>query len=123
VKYKEKKRFSERPDEETGYAPIDLNREYEPAYSRWLYKRVIKRKPLYSDEAIYGGAEAVGCSPQATRGYLNKKTSPEGIYTLVRVIVHVNGKKRWKHQVVFKSNEAAERAFEELEQYGPLEKV
>jgi len=41
----------------------------------------------------------------------------------VRVIVHVNGKKRWKHQVVFKSNEAAERAFEELEQYGPLEKV
>jgi len=66
-------------------AEVSINREKEPAFRKWLFDRVMGRKPLYTEEAIYAGAEAVGCSPQTTRRYLAKAVSAAGNYTTVKV--------------------------------------
>jgi hypothetical protein len=67
---------------------IGLNQKNEPAYRRWLRIRTEPGKsPLYQQEAIYGGAEIVSCSPQASREYLKKAVSPQGMYDSVPVIV------------------------------------
>lgn len=53
-------------------AEVELNQVYEPAFRAWVLDRALRPEPLYKHEAIYGGALAVGCSPQATREYLSK---------------------------------------------------
>ena len=76
---------SERELEQVASAEIDISRDKEPAWRKWMFERVGKPEPLYVEEAIYGGAEFVGCNPQTTRRYLGKVVSPQGIYSLVKV--------------------------------------
>src|SRR3972149_11803653 len=61
-------------------AEIEINRDAEPRYRKWLFDRTNRKEPLYSQEAIYGGAEIVGISPITARRYLGKVTSPQGSY-------------------------------------------
>jgi hypothetical protein len=61
-------------------AEIEINRDAEPRYRKWLWERTNKQSPLYTGEAIYGGAEFVGISPVTARRYLGKATSPQGSY-------------------------------------------
>jgi len=79
-------------------AEIEINREKEPAFRKWLFTRVSDRRPLYKDEAIYAGAETVGCSSQSTRRYLAKLVSAAGIYTTEKV----RAENRTLKQIVFK---------------------
>lgn len=66
-------------------AEIEINRDAEPRYRKWLFERVGRPEPLYSGEAIYGGAEFVGISPVTARRYLGKATSPQGVYFVATV--------------------------------------
>lgn len=66
-------------------AEIEINRDAEPRYRKWLFERTNRREPLYTQEAIYGGAELVGISPVTARRYLGKATSPQGSYWVVVV--------------------------------------
>jgi hypothetical protein len=79
-------------------AEISINREKEPAYRKWLFERVNQRQPLYTDEAIYAGAEAIGCNPETTRRYLGKAVSAAGAYTTAKV----KAENRTLKQIVFK---------------------
>ncbi len=85
---------------------IVLNQRNEPAYRSWVFRRTGDGEPpLYSHEAVYGGAESVGCSPQSAREYLKKIVSPTGPYDSVTVTV---GKKLLK-QIVPKAGFAYEQ--------------
>jgi len=66
--------------EQQDSAEIEINRDAEPRYRKWLFERTTRKEPLYSQEAIYGGAEIVGISPITARRYLGKATSPQGSY-------------------------------------------
>ena len=66
-------------------AEIEINRDAEPRYRKWLFERTGKPSPLYSQEAVYGGAEIVGISPVTARRYLGKATSPQGSYLVLTV--------------------------------------
>jgi hypothetical protein len=66
-------------------AEIEINRDAEPRYRKWLFERTGKPSPLYAQEAIYGGAEVIGISPVTARRYLGKATSPQGSYLVVTV--------------------------------------
>jgi len=66
--------------EQQDSAEIEINRDAEPRYRKWLFERTGRKEPLYSQEAIYGGAEIVGISPITARRYLGKVTSPQGSY-------------------------------------------
>ena len=68
----------------TGSPQIDINQDAEPRYRTWVKDRATRTsKPLYLQEAVYGGAEAIGISPITTRRYLSKMTSPQGDFLLV----------------------------------------
>ena len=71
--------------EQQDSAEIEINRDAEPRYRKWLFERTNRREPLYTQEAIYGGAELVGISPVTARRYLGKATSPQGSYWVVVV--------------------------------------
>lgn len=71
--------------EQQDSAEIEINRDAEPRYRKWLFERTGRKEPLYSQEAIYGGAEIVGISPITARRYLGKVTSPQGSYWVVVV--------------------------------------
>lgn len=75
----------ERAREKEDSAEIEINRDAEPRYRKWLFERSAKPEPLYTGEAIYGGAEIVGISPITARRYLGKVTSPQGIYYILTV--------------------------------------
>jgi len=77
-------------------AEIEINRDAEPRYRKWLFERTESRVPLYSQEAIYGGAETIGISPITARRYLGKATSPQGTYD----VLTVREKNRVKKQIV-----------------------
>lgn len=96
VNQREKQFRAAEPD--TGYTPIDLSREYRPAFERWLFRRVSERKPLYLHDAIHDPYNTIGCSPQTVRSYLGSMVSESGLYEIVPVTV---GKKHLK-QVVFR---------------------
>ena len=83
----------------TGSAQIDINQTMEPKYRAWVQERTTRTsKPLYFEEAVYGGAEAIGISPITARRYLSKMTSPQGGFLL---IVHiVDGRPR--KEIVYK---------------------
>jgi len=66
-------------------AEIEIARDAEPRYRKWLFERTGKAEPLYAQEAIYGGAEVIGISPVTARRYLGKVTSPQGPYWIATV--------------------------------------
>ena len=79
---------------------IDINRDAEPRYRAWLRERTTRTtKPLYYQEAVYGGAEAIGISPITTRRYLSKATSPQGDFLLITHKSEGQAKREivWKH--------------------------
>ncbi len=82
-----------------GSTEIDINQSAEPRYRAWIKERTTRvSRPLYYEEAIYGGAEVVGISPTTTRRYLSKLTSPQGDFLLVPV----TDQGRRVRQVVYK---------------------
>jgi hypothetical protein len=85
-------------EDQIASAEVSINRDKEPAWRKWLFARVSDNKPCYTEDAIYAGAEAVGCNPQTTRRYLGKVISSAGIYTTVKV----STENRTLKQVVFK---------------------
>ena len=84
---RESERERKREDEWIGIGSteIDINKEAEPRYRTWLKERTTRTtRPLYFQEAVYGGAESTGISPITSRRYLAKATSPQGDFLLVR---------------------------------------
>jgi hypothetical protein len=84
----------------TTLTSIQLNRAYEPKYRDWLKERTTRTsKPLYYEEAVYSGAEATGCSPDTSKKYLGKATSPQGDFLLISHTIQGVNKREivWKH--------------------------
>lgn len=84
----------------TGSSEIDINQDAEPRYRKWLKERASRTtRPLYMQEAVYGGAETIGISPITARRYLGKATSPQGDFILVAVKEQGRTLKQivWKH--------------------------
>ena len=84
----------------TGSQEIEINQDAEPRYRAWLRERTRRTsKPLYMNEAVYGGAETIGISPITSRRYLSKATSPQGDYLLVAIKEGGRTLKQivWKH--------------------------
>ncbi len=65
-------------DYSTGSAEMQANNETEVPYRNWLWAKMRLQKRVLWHDAVYGGAEAVGCSPQASRDYASKMASSEG---------------------------------------------
>ena len=59
-------------------ATMQANYLFEVDFRNWILK-LIQEKGFYSrEDAVFAGAEKVGCSPQVTRSYLKKLTSSVG---------------------------------------------
>jgi hypothetical protein len=61
--------------------PMQANFLFEVSFREYVLNRVRDNGFVAEDDAIYAGAERVGCSPQATRCYLKKLVSSEGCLT------------------------------------------
>jgi hypothetical protein len=60
---------------------MQANALFEEAFRTWLLQ-LIREEGFHSEEdAVYAGAEVVGCSPQVTRQYLKKLLSSKGCLT------------------------------------------
>ena len=62
----------------SGSAEMAANELYEIPYREWLVEEVRSGRILKKKDAIYEGAEVVGCSPKTTREYLDKIASGAG---------------------------------------------
>jgi len=60
-----------------GSVEMQANGFYENSYRAWVLQQV----PIKKQDAINGGAETVGCSPETASRYLNKLTSSAGPLT------------------------------------------
>ena len=97
---REREREREREWIGAGSPEIEINQDAEPRYRHWLKDRTKRTsRPLYLQEAVYGGAEAIGISPITSRRYLAKATSPQGDFLLVAVKEAGRTMKQivWKH--------------------------
>lgn len=70
----------QRVDYSSGSREMQVNADAEPEFRGWVFDQLWygERNDFTKREAIFGGAEKVGVSPQATRDYLAKMTSSEG---------------------------------------------
>lgn len=61
-------------------APVTMqaNFLFETDYRNWILKLVQEKGFYPREDAVFAGAEVVGCSPQVTRVYLKKLTSSAG---------------------------------------------
>jgi hypothetical protein len=59
-------------------ATMQANYLFEVDFRSWVLKLIREQGFFPREDAIYAGAEKVGCSPQVTRSYLKKLTSSEG---------------------------------------------
>lgn len=58
--------------------PCQANALFEESFRTWVLQRVREEGYHSREDAIYAGAEVVGCSPQVARVYLRKLTSSTG---------------------------------------------
>ncbi len=54
---------------------------FELDFRDWLIKQIREKGAITKKEAIFAGAETVGCSPTTTQKYLGKLTSAAGLLT------------------------------------------
>ncbi len=66
-----------------GEVTMQANAYYEPAYRKYVLRKVIDLKKVSFDDLKYGGAEVVGCAARIAEGYLKKLTSIEGALQVV----------------------------------------
>jgi hypothetical protein len=66
-------------DYKQGSPEMQANSYFEVEYREWILGEVNRLGTMRSDDAIYAGAEVVGCSPETTRRYLKKLTSVIGV--------------------------------------------
>ena len=66
-------------DYHSGSAEMQANTLFEPKFRGWIIDKVIAEGEVLKDDALNSGAEVVGCSVQAAKGYLKKMTSSSGI--------------------------------------------
>lgn len=64
----------------SGSAEMKANSLFETDFREWIIGRVVAEGEVQKDDAVYSGAEVVGCSPLTTRRYLQKLTSSSGIF-------------------------------------------
>jgi len=61
-----------------GSPEMKANLRFEVPFRRWLLGEINTGEAISKEEAIYSGAELVGCSPLSTRRYLEKLTHKAG---------------------------------------------
>lgn len=66
-------------DYRQGSPEMQANSYYELEYRNWVLEELTRLGTMRLEDAVYGGAEVVGCSPVTTRRYLKKLTSVIGI--------------------------------------------
>jgi hypothetical protein len=66
-------------DYREGSPEMQANSYYETAFRDWLLSYLRANEFILKDEAVYSGAEVVGCSPTTTARYLKKLTSGMGV--------------------------------------------
>ena len=57
---------------------LEASRDNEPLFRSWMLDQIMGGKEVTFTDAMYGGAEFVGCSPAATYRYLKKMLSDPG---------------------------------------------
>lgn len=62
---------------------LQRNMDCEPAFRRWLYRKVKTKGRIEFHDAVNAGAEKAGCSQATIVRYIQKVTSSEGIYQVV----------------------------------------
>jgi hypothetical protein len=68
---------------ESGSTEMRANSYYEVTFRRWILEQVGKVPMIPKQDAIYSGAEIVGCSPATIERYLKKLTSSAGILQVI----------------------------------------
>ena len=66
-------------DYRQGSPEMQANSYFELQYREWVLGELSRLGSMKMDDAIYGGAEVVGCSPVTTGRYLKKLTSVLGV--------------------------------------------
>lgn len=66
-------------DYRQGSVEMQANSYFELQYREWVLEELTRLGTMRLDDAIYSGAEVVGCSPVTTRRYLKKLTSVIGV--------------------------------------------
>jgi len=59
---------------------IEVNRNKEPLFKRYVAHEINESGPVPEQDLIYSGAEKLGLSPITTARYLKKMVSKEGIF-------------------------------------------
>jgi len=65
-------------DYREGSAEMQANSFYETQYREWLLTYIRTNQFIAKDDAVYAGAEMVGCSPTTSERYLKKLCSSAG---------------------------------------------
>jgi hypothetical protein len=65
-------------DYQSGSVEMQANDLFERSFCHWLFSYIEENRSIEWQEAIYSGAQFVGCSSQSTDRYLKKMTSLEG---------------------------------------------
>ncbi len=67
-----------------GSLEMQANEHFEVPWVTWLVRRLLTEGPVNAKDAVNAGAEHVGCNPSTAKKYLDKKTSSEGMFELVK---------------------------------------
>ena len=84
-------------DYTNGTVQMQANQCFEVEFREWLLKQIKAIGYYLKDDAVYSGAEVVGCSPETIVRYIRKLTSSEGVLEEVmsnnkqRIIKYKNG--------------------------------
>ena len=65
-------------DYQSGSVEMQANDLFESSFCQWLFSFLEQKRSIGWQDAIYSGAQFVGCSSQSTERYLRKLTSLEG---------------------------------------------
>ncbi len=65
-------------DYKNGKIPMQATLFFEDNYRSWIMEEIRTKGPKEKKQAINGGAEFIGSSPQTTASYLSKLTSEQG---------------------------------------------
>ncbi|MBW7887438.1 MAG: HNH endonuclease [Bacteroidetes bacterium] len=93
--------FNEIMDSSRMSPEMAKNKQAEPKFRHWLYRKISDNGPMTVQQVVNSGAEYAGCSTHAIRtNYLPKCTSEEGIFRIY------HDEEKGKNLVAFRNAEA-----------------
>jgi len=67
-------------DYQSGSTEMQANSLFETKFREWIIGKVVAMGEFLKGDAVYSGAEEVGCSPLTTKRYVQKLTSSSGVF-------------------------------------------